>query len=309
MQFTTPVDIPNTADFHYEDSFMLLGSCFTDNMAKRMHGAYMQVCENPFGELYNPLSIAQCLKYLGDDILFMENDLIYHAGLYHSMLHHGRFSSSDLGLTLNNINSELQAARSFIKNAKRLHFIVTFGSAYIYEKNKMIVGNCHKLPEKEFCQRLLKVDEIVEVWQQIISTWQNADFLFTVSPVRYKKYGMHGSQISKSTLLLALSQLKTPYFPAYEIMMDELRDYRFYAEDMIHPSNQAVDYIWQRFKQACFADKEQQKIDEAEDVWRFVNHRTLHAETPQSLQLEQQKMQKINSLKNKYPWIEKLQLC
>ena len=120
---------------------------------------------------------------------------------------------------------------------------------------------------------------------------------------------MHGSQLSKATLLLAVNQLKTPYFPAYEIMMDELRDYRFYAEDMIHPSNQAVDYIWQCFKQACFSDNEQQKINEAEEVYRLVNHKVLHPDTLQSRLWEQQKTEKINNLKQKYPWIEKLQLC
>lgn len=309
MQLTTPVDIPNTADFHFEDSFMLLGSCFTENMAKRMRAACMLVCENPFGELYNPMSIAQCLRWINSDRLFTENDVVYHNGLHHSMLHHGSFSSPDLQQTLDNINHRLQTARQFVKDAKNLHFIVTFGSAYVYERNNEIVGNCHKIPEKEFNQRLLEIEEITHTWPSIISDFPNADFLFTVSPIRYKKYGMHGSQLSKATLLLAVNQLKTPYFPAYEIMMDELRDYRFYAEDMIHPSNQAVDYIWQCFKQACFSDNEQQKINEAEEVYRLVNHKVLHPDTLQSRLWEQQKTEKINNLKQKYPWIEKLQLC
>lgn len=304
MQLTIPVDIPTIADFKFEDRFLLIGSCFTENIAKHMRGAFMQVCANPFGEMYNPLSVLQCMQWLRTDKLFSKNDLIWYNGLFHSMLHHGRFSATDADRTLDGINTELTRARQFIASADKLHIIITFGAAYVYEQNGKVVGNCHKMPESEFLLRRLTTDEIVSQWSKVQQEWNNADFLFTVSPIRYRKYGMHGNQLSKATLLLAIDRLGVNYFPAYEIMLDELRDYRFYADDMIHPSEQAVEYIWQRFCQTCFTKQAQQQITEAESVGKLLNHMTLHEGTAQTLQFELTKTQKINNLKNKYPWIE-----
>lgn len=306
MQLTTPVDISTIAHYAYEDSFLLIGSCFTSNIARKMRQAYMQVCENPFGELYNPLSVAECLRWLQTGDTFTAGHLVSHDGLCHSMLHHGSFSMPDQQQTLDRINTELQNARLFVRNAKRLHIVITFGSAYVYQRLGQVVGNCHKLPADEFSVHRLSVGEIIDCWQPLISRWDNADFLFTVSPIRHKAYGMHGNQLGKAALLLAVEQLEVPYFPAYEIMLDELRDYRFYAADMLHPSETAVDYIWQRFTQSCFSLQAQQQIAEAETVNRLVNHRMLHPGTNRAQQYEQLKQQKINNLKQQYPWIENL---
>ena len=305
MQFTTPIEISHLASYGFEDSFLLVGSCFTANIGRRMKQSFLQTAENPFGELYNPLSVAECLRWIKSDRLFEASDLIYHNGLYHSMLHHGSFSMPTQQETLDKINNQLLQARNLVSKAKRLHLIITFGSAFVYERENKVVGNCHKLPDNEFNVRRLTVDEIVAEWKPIIKEWSNADFIFTVSPIRHKKYGMHGNQLSKATLLLAVEQLGATYFPAYELMLDELRDYRFYADDMLHPSEQAVYYIWQQFQKTCFTAAAQQQIAEAADTYRLINHRVLHEGTPQAQQLESQKRQKINNLKQKYPWIEK----
>ena len=308
MKLTTPVDISPIAKASYDDRFVLIGSCFTEHIAERMRRAYMQVCENPFGILYNPASIAQCINWLQSDRLFTLDDLTYYDGMYHSMMHHGKFSMPDADHTLSLINTSLTDARQFIKTASpsKLHFIFTFGTAYVYSQADTIVGNCHKMPASQFKRKRLKVSYISALWNELLQQPKMQNTVFTVSPIRHLKDGLHQNQLSKSTLLLAVDELsnKAEYFPSYEIMIDELLDYRFYAEDMLHPSDMAVDYIWQRFREYYFTPDAQQQIAEAESVYQLMHHRVLHPETQQAQQFEIQKQQKYNNLKQKYPWIE-----
>ena len=306
MQLTTPVDIvPQKRLYNFEDTFVLLGSCFSQHIAQKMRQAYINVVENPFGVQYNPMSIAKCMQWLKSDELFTEADLVYYDGLYHSMLHHGEFSSVSKEQTLSNINDTLQKVRQTIRRSKQVNFVVTFGTAYVYLQDDEVVSNCHKMPALQFVRQRLTVGEIVDTWSKIAQENHEANFQFTVSPIRHKKDGLHNNQLSKAILHLAIEQIGVDYFPAYEIMMDELRDYRFYAEDMLHPSDLAVEYIWQQYKKQSFTPQAQQQIEDAEQVWRMQNHVMLHPDTAQAKEFKEKTEQKYKLIKQKYSWIEK----
>lgn len=245
MNWRTEIDIPKSPwQISPADRILLIGSCFTDSIGQKLLSHGMQAVCNPTGVLYNPMSIVQALN--GD----MRVELVEHDGLYHSMSHHSSFSGTDSELVLRRcLQSQAELHQAF---AQADIVFVTFGTAYVYFRNGQVVANCHKLPEREFVRRRLSVQEIVAAWRPLIRTMPDKHWVFTVSPIRHRRDGLHQNQLSKAILLLAIEQLQqafpeqVTYFPAYEIVLDELRDYRFYADDLVHPSNPAVDYIWQR---------------------------------------------------------------
>ena len=250
MKLYTSVDIaPSEKKIGYQDKILLLGSCFADNVGEKFAEHYFQTTINPFGTLYNPASIANSLLPIASDHL----PIVCHNGLWHSMMHHGGFSHSDKNELLRRCEESCSLMHGALQEASTI--IVTFGTAWVYEKDGMVVANCHKLPAKDFVRRRLTVEEIVQTWQPIIEPMSDKHWIFTVSPIRHIKDGLHENQISKAILLQAIDCLASnssavSYFPSYEIMLDELRDYRFYAEDMVHPSQVAVDYIWECFVNA-----------------------------------------------------------
>lgn len=245
MNWRTEIDIPKSPwQISPADRILLIGSCFTDSIGQKLLSHGMQAVCNPTGVLYNPMSIVQALN--GD----MRVELVEHDGLYHSMSHHSSFSGTDSEQVLRRcLQSQAELHQAF---AQADIVFVTFGTAYVYFRNGQVVANCHKLPEREFVRRRLSVQEIVAAWRPLIRTMPDKHWVFTVSPIRHRRDGLHQNQLSKAILLLAIEQLQqafpeqVTYFPAYEIVLDELRDYRFYADDLVHPSNPAVDYIWQR---------------------------------------------------------------
>ena len=187
--------------------------------------------------------------------------------------------------------------------------IVTFGTAWVYEKDGMVVANCHKLPAKDFVRRRLTVEEIVQTWQPIIEQMSDKHWIFTVSPIRHIKDGLHENQISKAILLqaidcLAFNNAAVSYFPSYEIMLDELRDYRFYAEDMVHPSQVAVEYIWERFVDVYMTADTQNEMRTLHQFWRDRHHRFLHPDTEDAIAFAQRTENRLQSLKKQYPWLE-----
>ncbi len=280
MNFRTQIDIPHSKqELTYDERFLLLGSCFSDNIAQKLQAHAFSVVANPFGTLYNPLSIAKMIKILSPLQLPPQGEGYYHDGLWHSFLHHGRFSHTDRATFEQQIAESIQISRKAIQEATTV--IITFGTAWVYERNGEIVSNCHKLPEKEFTRRRLSIEEIVTTWQPIIESFtaQGKRIIFTVSPIRHKRDGFHENQLSKSTLLLAIEQLQTlgaEYFPAYEIVLDELRDYRFYAEDMLHPSQVAVDYIWERFSDTYFSPSTRETMRLRLKEYKHSQHQPLH---------------------------------
>lgn len=257
-----------------------LGSCFSDEIGKRLRDSGFHIETNPFGTLYNPSSIASALRRIIYDREVGMDDLVKHEGLWHSWHHHGSFSRPTAEECLEACNSRIHQAHASLKEASLL--MVTFGSALVYSltaNGGETVANCHKLPPQNFIRRRMSVDDIVSLWRPLLdelrACYPVLQVLFTVSPIRHIGDGAHGNQLSKSTLLLAVEELVdhdlpiplkkkggkipesdspvTVYFPAYEIVLDELRDYRFYGSDMVHPSDLAIEVVWDRFQRATMS--------------------------------------------------------
>lgn len=278
MKLQTTVDIkPSAWKIGYDDKILLVGSCFADSIGQMMAQRGLQVTCNPFGTLYNPLSIAQALN-LQSPI----SNLQFHEGLWHSMDHHGSFSRPTEEETRAAVTESIATMQRALNEASVV--IVTFGTAWVYEMDGNVVANCHKLPADRFTRRRLSVDEIVKTWMSIIARYPDKHWIFTVSPIRHIKDGLHENQLSKATLLQAIEQLTIPfrdgqevgYFPAFEIMLDELRDYRFYADDLVHPSNMAVEYIWNRFVETFCTPQTCNEMNLQLKRWKFEHHRALH---------------------------------
>ncbi|MDR1437315.1 MAG: GSCFA domain-containing protein [Candidatus Symbiothrix sp.] len=267
---------------------MMMGSCFVENMAGKIVRAGFQTDVNPFGIVYNPVSLANGLYDLINRTVYSEDALFEHQGVYHSFRHHSRFSGLNQELVLEQINDRIRQSSHFLKEANR--FVLTFGTARVYRliSSGEVVANCHKLPANRFREERLDVEQIVLLWNELIQCLQalnpGMQLLFTVSPIRHGKDGAHENQLNKAVLLLAIDALiKTNegcyYFPSYELMMDDLRDYRFYAEDMVHPGLPAVDYIWEKFGEACFDASTRKIIQEWENIQLALNHRPFNPES------------------------------
>ncbi len=283
MDFRTRVEIEDSGlRIGYGDGILMLGSCFSDNIGERLRRRLMNVCVNPFGTLYNPASIAMAVERIAERRMFSAAELFEHNGMWHSFAHHSRFSSADKGKALEKINAGYGEAVASLLGCKVM--VVTFGTAFVFTRGGEIVANCHKLPQRKFVRRRLGVDDIVGMWSKTIDLLgrvnNGATVIFTVSPIRHLADGMHGNQASKASLLLAVDELtrKFPqcrYFPSYEIVLDELRDYRFYAADMVHPSDVAVDYVFERFSDVCFSDATRSQAAACEKLYRMAAHRPL----------------------------------
>ncbi|RHO74172.1 GSCFA domain protein [Parabacteroides sp. AF48-14] len=315
MDLYTRISIPKAPfAFSYTEQTVLLGSCFAENIGKKLEENKFKTDLNPFGTLYNPSSIAEAIRMLLHPERFTGDDLFRHEGVYHSFSHHSRFSSPSETECLENINGRLFSSAEIIRKARRM--IITLGTAWVYRLRSTgkIVSNCHKLPEKMFDRQMLSVDEITAEWKSLLlSLWeQNPELkiLFTVSPIRHWKDGAHGNQLSKATLLLAVEQLQkdfpeqTAYFPAYEIMMDELRDYRFYADDMLHPSLQAVEYIWERFTETMLSRETQAILKEWKDIQKAINHKPFQPESEAYKHFISQTLLKMERLNEKFPYFD-----
>lgn len=305
MNWSTPVHIaPSEWHIGYADKVLMLGSCFADNIAAKMGEYYFQVTTNPFGTLYNPLSIANALS------LQEPPELVEYGGLWHSMYHHGECSAADKETTAARCRESMRVMQTAFREASVV--IITFGTAWVYERDGRVVANCHKMPANLFTRRRLGVEEIAAVWQPIVENNPDKHFIFTVSPIRHIKDGLHENQLSKGTLLLAIEQTvsalsggvgRACYFPSYEIMVDELRDYRFYADDMVHPTPLAVNYIWERFV-GTYMDKEtQQEMCTLHQLYLDRHHTLLHPDSPEAVKFIHQLHEKETALGARYPWI------
>ena len=316
--FSTQIDIPHSAvEITYNDRILTLGSCFAENIGTKLQEAFFLTFINPFGVMYNPMSVAQCIRHLLSEKEFTATDLFQSGSLWNSLAHSSTFSATTADEALQKINSRLLAARYFLHETNVM--MITLGTAWVFElvENRKIVSNCHKLPASRFTRRRLSVDEIINEFTEVFGLLRNSypglKFIFTVSPIRHWKDGAHENTVSKSTLHLAVDALEKQfdfvhYFPAYEIMMDELRDYRFYASDMLHPSDVAVDYIWQRFGDTYFSSETLNLKKELERLRADLNHRPLHPETEEYRLFQLSVEKKKNGLMQHYPFLkERLQ--
>lgn len=257
MRFRTEIETIK-ADFSisHSDRILLLGSCFSDNIGQRLSQDGFNVCVNPFGPLYNPVSLARLLTILLNDIKYGESDLYRDdKGTYHCLDFAMRYQNANVDELIETLNRQLDEIKSFLENTSVL--CLTFGSSQAFLMNNEIVGNCHKLDSRMFKLCSVSETEIADMWRPLLDQVHKRGIkvIATVSPIRHLAYGLHGNQLGKARLLLALDRLTDylSYFPSYEIVLDDLRDYRFYAADMKHPSDVACDYIYEKFSLAYFS--------------------------------------------------------
>ncbi len=257
VKFRTEIDIPKQEQqIPYHSHMLFMGSCFATNIGNYFSEMNFNALVNPFGVLYNPFSIAKSLERLSDATTYSENDLVHHNSTWQSFDHHGSFNHSNKENCLNHINKTLEEGARFLKKTNVL--FITFGTSWIYElkDSQQVVSNCHKWPASYFNRSLSNVKDIVDkysiVFKRLQSDNPDLKIILTVSPVRHWKDGAHGNQLSKAILLLAIEELcanfnNVSYFPAYELLLDDLRDYRYFDNDMLHPSPMAVEYIREKF--------------------------------------------------------------
>ena len=294
----------------YPDRLLLMGSCFAEHIGNGLINRLFQVDLNPFGVLFNPVSIGGGIQRLITGHPYTLDDLFFRDGLWHSFDHHSRFSGTDPLEVVARINERLNSSRELLKETSI--FMITFGTARVFHHlpTGRIVSNCHKLPAQEFQYNLLRIGDIVRLYtlliQEINKINPDIRIVLTVSPVRYWKDGPNGNQISKSTLLLAVSELvenfsNAYYFPAYEIFMDDLRDYRFYDEDLLHPGKAGIAYVWQKFAGTFFSAETQEIIRRVEKIQKDRSHIPLNPESETYRQFQEKLNQKISQLQSDYP--------
>lgn len=315
MKLFTEVSLPvYPFSLNHQSEVLMMGSCFTENIGRLMERYLFPVCINPFGVSYNPLSVKRGLEALMHKEAYGVEDLDQFNELWFSFDHYSGFSSPDQNTALEKINHSFKEAKDALLKADTL--ILTWGTSWVYRYNANgeVVCNCHKIPAKEFTRTRLTTQEIVTAYDSLLPELfefnKDLKIIHTISPVRHWKDGAHGNQLSKAALLLAGDALqeKFPkrffYFPSYEIVMDELRDYRFYAEDMLHTSDQATRYIWEKFQGALIEGRSREIIGEVEAFWKMLEHRPLKAEGEAARQSQARKQEKLELAKKKYPEVE-----
>ncbi|MBQ2502088.1 MAG: GSCFA domain-containing protein [Bacteroidales bacterium] len=281
MKLFTRVE-PGTSsvEISYNDNVFVLGSCFADSVGMRLLNSGFNVCVNPFGTLYNPLSIAKAIDRLDSGKPFTKDECVRMgagADLVCSFSHHTSFARADEADFLAGANACLQDAALRWKTCNKV--IISLGTVWCYFHDGEVVSNCLKRPQAEFERKALSLAQTSAALRGIIESNPGKEFIFTVSPIRHLADGAHANQLSKSTLLLAVQDVLGPgreYFPAYEILMDELRDYRFYAEDLSHPSHVAEEYIWENFISFAVPEDQRARIAENLKAWKRTQHRPLH---------------------------------
>ena len=315
MQFTTKIPIQKSSfPIDYDSKILLLGSCFAENMGEKFEYFKFQTIVNPFGIIFNPVSLEKLIRRSVEKRKFTENDIFFHNDLWHCFEVHSELSNSDKDLFLESLNDLISSTNKHLSDST--HIIITLGTSWVYQNiaSNEIVANCHKVPQKEFTKELLSIQQIEESLESIISLVHlvnpNCKFIFTVTPVRHIKDGFVENTLSKAHLISAIQKIIThhplsnTYFPAYEIMMDELRDYRFYAEDMLHPSQTAVDYIWIQFFENYISESEFGLMNDICSIQKGLNHRPFNPNTESHKKFLHQLELKIKTIQNQHPFIK-----
>ena len=315
MNFRTEIPAQNSEiNISHKTPVLMMGSCFTDNVGSLLKEKLFPVKTNPFGVVYNPFSVFKGLEIIMNNKKQEAKDLFEYNGNWHSWHHHSLFSGENKDQVLEKINNEIGLAHEFLKSAKFL--ILTFGSAWVYrlKENQSIVSNCHKVPAKEFNRELLNISDIVNEFGEILNKLKQIStgikIILTVSPVRHWKDGAHGNQISKSILHLAINDIiqnkyeVCEYFPSYELLIDDLRDYRFYADDLLHPNNQAIEYIYEKFEGFYFDEETIILNKEIEKFIKASGHKHFDRESTKAKEFIQKQIKGISNLKEKHPYLD-----
>ncbi len=325
LEFTPrPFDVK----LKHSDKLLLIGSCFTEQIGTKLSNHKFSVLDNPNGILFNPVSIARSISSYIDNKQYSHTDLFYQNECWNSWEHHSRFSNPDAEVCLTRINQSQNKAHAFLQNADWL--LITLGSAFVYETSPLtsrmigtgslqeergiatVVANCHKVPADKFNKVLLAVDKIVNDLQNTIEKTVafNPDLkiIFTISPVRHLRDGFVENNRSKARLILAVQELVENnrncfYFPAYELVIDDLRDHRFFAEDMVHPNYAATNYVWEKFISSCIDEPTQQLMKEIAVIVAAKNHKPFNPTSEQHKKFRQTNLEKIKKLQAQFPYI------
>ncbi len=303
MQWYTPFEIPSfEPKIDHQSILFSIGSCFSTLIGDKLQNRKFHMLNNPFGTLFNPVSICQVLedsiqeRPVNTDLILVQDGLYLHFGMHSDVVAYSKESLDKL------IQKKQHASKSQLDKAS--HILITLGTAWVFEfgSSDQIVANCHKQPAELFNKRLLRMEEILKSFSHLHQLLQNtnptAQLILTVSPVRHIKDGVQENQVSKSLLRIACHEFSqafrnVQYFPSYEIMMDELRDYRFYKEDLVHPTTQAEDYIWEKFKAAWISPKTYPLIREFEGIRRDLAHKPFNPESPAHLKFLENLQKKL----------------
>lgn len=306
---------PISYDFKisHNSEIVLLGSCFTENIGLKLERFKFNTDNNPFGILYNPISILNGLNILHDKRVFKEDDLFFHNEMWHSFYHHSRFSGSDKSLVSEEINNRIESSSIQLKKTDFL--FITFGTSWVYEfiETNQIVSNCHKVPNKKFRKYLMNLSELTEkylnMFNDLLTVNPKLKIIFTVSPVRHLKDGFTENFLSKSMLRVLIDNIMKEmssvyYFPAFEILFDDLRDYRFYNEDMLHPNSEAVNYVFEYFS-SCFLNQDTIQINEKiNKILKSIEHRAINDKSEEYKRFVRKNINEIQMLAKTCPAID-----
>ncbi len=314
MEFRTTVKTgENRAWLHHSDSVMLLGSCFSDNIGGKLNGALINASVNPMGTLYNPMSIDRAVQRLIECRPVAGQDLFMQGGVWNSFDFHSRHSMPDKQATIDRMNQRIVAGHDCLRHAQLL--TITMGTAIVYRLKSTgeVVANCHKVPQHEFERKMATVGEMAEVIAGMLAALHtfNPDLhvILTVSPIRHVADGLDVNSLSKASLRVAIHQVMArhsdycDYFPAYEIMVDDLRDYRFYASDMVHPSDVAVEYIWQAFQATYLDDRSALAVSRCERIHKRLQHRPMSANRETVERFNNDTASVVRNLIKEYPYL------
>lgn len=310
---------PFPQQINHRQNIFLLGSCFTEHISRQLTNNKFTVLENPNGILFNPVSIARSIISYIEQKQYDDEDLFYHNELWNSWDHHSRFSHPDKQHALQQINDSQRAACLYLKQADWL--IITLGTAFVYEWTEHssplypytnVVANCHKIPQDRFRKRLMSSEEVFTILDNLryrLTLFNpNIKIIYTISPVRHTRDGLIENNRSKATLIQAVHHIVEKfenhfYFPAYELVIDDLRDYRFYAEDMVHPNYLATAYVWENFTTACIDPSSHPLMKEMEKVNKAMKHRPFNPSSEAHRQFLNSSLTRVQTLQKQYPFL------
>ncbi|MDR0907980.1 MAG: GSCFA domain-containing protein [Rikenellaceae bacterium] len=309
MKFRTEIKVERFAEpIDHSARVFSVGSCFAEAISGKLARSKFHVASNPFGVLYNPLSIAEAIESLAEGKIFTRSDLVFSGERWFSYAHHGSFSAAEPEQALAKINEAARGGAEALARADVV--IITFGTAWVWELGGAVVANCHKQPASLFTRRRLSVGEITERFSALLQgSLRGKRVIFTVSPVRHLADGFAENSLSKAILRVAVGELverhpNASYFPAYEVVSDDLRDYRFYARDLVHPSGEAVDYVWEKFVEAVVDEHTWALLPRIEAIQKALEHRPFNTDTESHRLFRQNVAQKARELHRECPDID-----
>lgn len=308
MNFRTNIQLKKERNqIDYDSKLLLIGSCFSENISEKLKYFKFNTFSNPFGILFNPIAIERLITNAINSIKYTEKNIFELNERWHSFDAHSDLSANSKTGLLHNLNSQISLTQTQLKEAT--HLIITVGTSWVYRfiENDTIVGNCHKVPQKKFLKELLSVEEIVNTLENIIMLVKDinpsVNIIFTVSPVRHLKDGFVENSQSKAHLLSAIHKIADArnqlyYFPSYEVLLDDLRDYRFYSRDMVHPNEIAINYIWEQFTNVWVDEKSTSIMKQVDTIQKGLAHKPFNSNSIQHQEFLKNLQQKITVLKN-----------